>query len=384
MSQIIKKFIGNDQVDGTKIKLANNQALRARNAANSADVDVLKLDGSDVIQMVGAVNASGAITGSNLSGTNSGNVTLAAVGAVPNANGASLTGQVLNLQPFDGTNPGVVPASGGGTTNFLRADGTWAAAGGSGANQSLSNLTNPTAINQDLIFNKASALVKTQDKTSTTNSEAISVKSGDVVDGTAGDVTIDSGVATGTGASGNVYLGGDAGQIIVGSSLASSPPNGISLGDGVNFFGGMYSSSINLVDSASPFNTIQITTPALASPYGVIMPAAQGTGALSNDGAGNLSWVPNSAPINQKDLFTLSAGDITNQYIDLSYEALIDSIDFLVKGGGIMIQGASYDYSVSYTGGVAGVTRITFLNDLATGGASALIAGDVIVAKYQR
>ncbi len=50
----------------------------------------------------------GTITASNLSGTNTGNVTLSAVGAVPNANGATLTGQALNLQPADGTNPGVM------------------------------------------------------------------------------------------------------------------------------------------------------------------------------------------------------------------------------------------------------------------------------------
>jgi len=36
------------------------------------------------------------------------------------------------LQLFDDTEKGVVPASGGGTTNFLRADGTWAAPGGGG------------------------------------------------------------------------------------------------------------------------------------------------------------------------------------------------------------------------------------------------------------
>ena len=53
--------------------------------------------------------------------------TLAAVGATPNANGASISGNTLTLQPFDSTHPGVVTASGGGTTNFLRADGTWAA-----------------------------------------------------------------------------------------------------------------------------------------------------------------------------------------------------------------------------------------------------------------
>jgi hypothetical protein len=46
----------------------------------------------------------------SLTGTNSGDVTLAAVGAVPNANGASLSTQALTLQPADGSNPGVVTA----------------------------------------------------------------------------------------------------------------------------------------------------------------------------------------------------------------------------------------------------------------------------------
>ena len=39
------------------------------------------------------------------------------------------------VETFTDTTEGVVPASGGGTTNFLRADGTWATpAGGGGGN----------------------------------------------------------------------------------------------------------------------------------------------------------------------------------------------------------------------------------------------------------
>lgn len=52
----------------------------------------------------------GTIAASNLSGTNTGDVTLAAVGSTPGANGASLSGQVLTLQPADGSNPGLVTA----------------------------------------------------------------------------------------------------------------------------------------------------------------------------------------------------------------------------------------------------------------------------------
>lgn len=50
MSQVVKKFIGNNQVDETKIRLSNNANLKARNAADSADVNILKVNASDRIE----------------------------------------------------------------------------------------------------------------------------------------------------------------------------------------------------------------------------------------------------------------------------------------------------------------------------------------------
>lgn len=44
-----------DSVTGAKIRLNNNEALRARNAAGSADVDLLKLDTSNRFQLLGGV-----------------------------------------------------------------------------------------------------------------------------------------------------------------------------------------------------------------------------------------------------------------------------------------------------------------------------------------
>lgn len=58
----------------------------------------------------GAKTFTGAISASNLSGTNTGDVTLAVIGGTPNANGASLSGQALNLQPADATFGGVLTA----------------------------------------------------------------------------------------------------------------------------------------------------------------------------------------------------------------------------------------------------------------------------------
>lgn len=67
---------------------------------------------TDTIRTPGAFTADGALSGSNLSGSssgaNSGDITLASVGSTPAAAGASLSGQVLTLQPADGTNAGLV------------------------------------------------------------------------------------------------------------------------------------------------------------------------------------------------------------------------------------------------------------------------------------
>lgn len=55
------------------------------------------------------VSGSGQVyTSSNLTGSNTGDLSLAAVGATPSDQGASLSGQVLTLQPADATRPGLL------------------------------------------------------------------------------------------------------------------------------------------------------------------------------------------------------------------------------------------------------------------------------------
>lgn len=64
------------------------------------------LDGD--LNLGGGLVVTGSAIASNLSGTNSGDVTIANVGSSPNSKGMSLASQVLNLEPADSTNPGVV------------------------------------------------------------------------------------------------------------------------------------------------------------------------------------------------------------------------------------------------------------------------------------
>lgn len=63
MTQIVKKFIGNDQVADEKIRLDNADYLRARNAANSGDISIIRVNSSDVREMGGPLSmASNKIT----------------------------------------------------------------------------------------------------------------------------------------------------------------------------------------------------------------------------------------------------------------------------------------------------------------------------------
>lgn len=58
--------------------------------------------------IAGAKTFTGSISASNLSGSNTGDITLDPVGSTPGANGASLVNQVLTLQPADSLNPGLM------------------------------------------------------------------------------------------------------------------------------------------------------------------------------------------------------------------------------------------------------------------------------------
>jgi hypothetical protein len=105
-----------------------------------------------------------------------------------------------------------------------------------------------------------------------------------------------------------------------------------------------------------------------------------GTPAVGTDAA-NKDYVDGAAAatVFGKESFTLIAGDITNQYIDLAEPILANSLDFMSSG---LIFREGTDYTVSLTGGAGGNTRVTFAGDLATAGAAALVATDVVYVKY--
>lgn len=171
--------------------------------------------------------------------------TLGAVGASPNANAATISGNTLNLQPFSSTQPGVVTASGGGTTNFLRADGTFATPAGTangfvylttgsaygGTNSTLSF----SGINNTIVGQGAGASLAA----GTDNTLYGKGSGGTALTGNAKHVAIGSGAVVGSGQEDVVigYTATSAGattgtSVIIGSQASTSGTSGTAVAIG--------------------------------------------------------------------------------------------------------------------------------------------------------
>ena len=81
-------------------------------------------------------------------------------------------------------------------------------------------------------------------------------------------------------------------------------------------------------------------------------------------------------PVALKETLTLSSTDISNGYVDLSAEALADSVDLHADRTKMF---ETRDYTLSI---VSLVTRITFVNSFAAGGDNELQEGDVLYVEF--
>ena len=350
--------------------------------------------------LTGAVTSSSTITASNLSGTNTGNVTLAAVGSSPNANAASLSGQVLNLQPFNSSFPGVVTASGGGTTNFLRADGTWAAAG-------------TALIFADSLVNTGGTVTLVNDSASPGNTKYYGtngsgilgyypITSGGVtsVNLSAPSIFIVSGnpvTTTGTLAlaldvqSANMVFAGPASgsaaeptfRALVSADIPSLSGTYLPLAGGA-LTGAVTSSSTIAASNLSGTNTgdqtITLTGGVTGSGTGsfvaTVVTNANLTGVVTS--VGNATSIANGAITNAMlatsynvNIFTLSGTDITNKFVTLSSAPDVAAKTILTVIGGPM-QSYGLDYTVSSTNlSWSGL----FLDGV-------LASGDILVVQY--
>jgi uncharacterized cupin superfamily protein len=260
--------INADAVTDTKIRLSNNAYMRARNAANSADIDIIKVNASDVIEFP---------TFPQKSGTPS------------NAN------DLANKSYVD------------------------------------------TAVSGSVQVAKQAVVV-----VSTSNLTL------------SGEQTID-GVLT------------SASRVLV-AGQTTAANNGIYV-----TAAGAWSRATD-ADSSAEVLPGMLVYVASGTNYGESIWALDTLGSITL-GSTSLSF-KKQTPLFKQESKTLSGGDITNQYVDAAFTALSGSFKLFISGL-YMVPGVDFTLSV-----VSGVTRITFAGSLATGGASELVAGDVLLLDY--
>lgn len=413
MSQIVKKFVQDNAIGSAKIRLENNQPLKARNAADSANIDVLKVNASDQVEVLFAPDVEfkpayssaywGAPTPAFLYKEDGADQAM----IIGNADCTSATTPYFALMLMTGANVG----NGGSTGSYTgeiylqtgAADGSTDTGGiyistgvktGSGGDSGAISIETGNGgatggASGDITIKSGggngSGGVSVFSGSSTGNTGSIDLSSGASTNGISGNVVVQAGSGV-TPGSVQIKTGDASGLATAsGTILVKTGDSGLGNTGAVEVASGNATSTFNSGNVKLKTGTVASGTRGSVLIEDVSLAAASNgyVWALQDNTTGRGAWVAASGGgTPKKETFTLSAGDITNQYLDLTQVAKTDSIHFVVKGGAPTVEGASHDYSVNYTGGVAGKTRITFLNDLATGGGAALVAGDVVQIVY--
>jgi hypothetical protein len=327
MSQLQKKFIADNAVDETKIRLSNDADLKARNAADSADVDILKVNASDVIEFASVPQVTSDPSAAN---------DLARKSYVDN-----LIDGIRWKAPVEAASTANLTLSGEQTV-----DGVVLTAG----DRIL--VKDQTTDTENGIYEVAvGSWTRTSDADNSPSEEILKA----AVFVIAGSVNANKGfVNTNTSA---ITIGVTA--ITFEQFSASDAFTG---GDGIDITGTTISVDL-LANGGLSFSS------------GELQVDTDGTSASLN-GSGQIQ-----AQKTEEEVITLVAQNITDQYIDLAQTASsAESISLDVIGG--IRQQRGVDYTVSLSGGVGGVTRITFDGDLATAGSAELVATDILAIRY--
>lgn len=348
MSQIQKKFIADNSVDGAKIRLLNNQTFRARNNADDGDVDLFKLTTADVFEFLKQPRAGTGVP-------------------LPSASKDYVTVEYINdivlgkLDAKDAVNAVAVVDVPLTDTGALIVDGVNFGTATATPPKRIA-LTGQTAPEENGVYDYTYAA-----------GDYTLVRSGDF--NTSAEVTYGSYFKV---VAGTVYSGYDCilttdDPIVLGTTglTFALNPSAISITAGDMLVKNVNELKVDLfsnggLESSNPGNVSgQLRVK-------VDQEVAEKDKSTKLSATGEV--VAKKA---KREQFTL-AGSAT--YVDLAYVASQDSIVFQVAGAGAQVEGT--DYTVNYTGGAGSKTRITFAGGLASGGVSELVNGDIVQVFY--
>lgn len=348
MSQIVKKFIGDNQVDGVKFRGIVGQYLRWRNNANTGDVNVLRVRSDDVAEF----------------------------GVLPEADPSlpvpSSSKQFATIEYIENVIQGKQDAKD--AVNVL-ADADLALTG-----------STPLVIDGITVTNGMRIGLVGQ-TTASANGIYVAAVTGPTYTLTrATDADSDAEVTTGLFfkvVSGTVYAGYEcilttADPITVGTTALTFAkyPSTISITAG-DMLG---KSGNDLFVDLAPNGGLRSTN--AGNPSGQLAVKVD-TALLEKDQSTRVDSTTGAvvAKFPFREVFTLTSTDITNGYLDLQRVASTNSVDLKPAGAGSQVE--SIDFTINYTGGASSKTRVTFAGGLAIGGVSALVSGEVVVIDYE-
>lgn len=347
MSQTKRKFIEDNAVNGSKFRLDNNEMLRGRNAANTADINIGKITSGDKFEFQTLPEAESSLP---IPSALKQFATIEYINNFVDGKGDAKDSVHLladSNTPLTGATPLVI--DGVTVVNGMRI-------GLVGNTAGLEN-----GIYDAAITGPTYTLTRSSDANTSaevTEGMYFKVSQGTAYQGFEAQLTTPDPIVLDTTALSFII------QPTVLAQIA---------GDMLSKLGNVWAvdlASLGGLESSNPGNSagqLRVKTD---------------TAALEKDKTTRIDPVQGSvvAKKSKKQIFVLNASDITNQYLDLSEVAADSSICFGIAGAGAQIEGT--DYTVNYTGGAGSKTRVTFAGGLATAGVSALAAGDQVEISY--
>jgi len=337
--KVLRKWIEDNAVNGQKIRLDNNEFMRARNAANTADINILKVNALNVVEFASIPQAAGTPSSANdlvnlgfldqyVSGLMDGKdaVRAAATSQIALAGGAVLTVDGVALVNGD---------------RVLLAGQTLPAQNG---------IYDVSGIGAAYTLTRSSDM---DSSAKTTQGLWAKVVEGTAFTGYEFVLTTPDPIVLGT--TPLTFIGYPAATTYVGGDMISISGSTISIDLQTN--GGLESSNPGNVSGQI---RVKVHAPALQKDKTIKLSASGEVEGLKA----------------RKQVFPLIAADITNGYVDLDQVAHESSIH--VHASGSPTQNEGTDYTLNYTGGSGSKTRVSFAGDLT----ALLAAGDSLFTTY--